>query len=151
MNSARAMLVASFVLIVDLGTAYAQAPGGGAEGRPGPSDPVGAAQYLQVLVGLMLVVVLIFAVAWFMRRFGHLPSGGQGAVRMIGGLSMGQRERIVLLQVGETQLLVGVAPGCLRTLHVLDQPVALPAADTRGRADSFSERLQTALKRGAKS
>lgn len=149
MKPMRAMALGCLGLLIGLGSAFAQ--GAGAEARPLASDPVGAGQYLQVLVGLLLVVVMIFGIAWFMRRFGNLPTGGQGAVRMIGGLSMGQRERIVLLQVGETQLLVGVAPGYLRTLHVLDQPVSLPAAATRPRGETFADRLQSALKRGVKS
>jgi flagellar protein FliO/FliZ len=149
MKIVRAIVLACLALLIGLSAALAQ--GTGAEPRPLASDPVGAGQYLQVLVGLVLVVVVIFGIAWFMRRFGHLPTGGQGVVRMVGGLSMGQRERIVLLQVGETQLLVGVAPGYLRTLHVLEQPVSLPAAATRNRGESFADRLQSALKRGVKS
>ncbi len=112
-----------------------------------PPDPVGAGGMAQVFLGLLLVIGMIVGVAWLARRFGNFQTDASGGLRVIGGLSMGPRERVVLVQVGDQQLLLGVAPGRVSTLHVLDKPLALklppgPANDT------FAARLAGILKQG---
>ncbi len=104
-----------------------------------------AESLVQVLLGLLLVLLVIAAAAWLLRRFGHLQAGAGGALRIVGGLSLGSRERAVLVQVGERQLLLGVAPGRVQMLYVLDKelPVAPLAAAAGGR---FAARLATAIK-----
>ena len=116
---------------------------------PGPlkSEPVGAGDFLQMIFGLLLVLGIIFGMAWFIRRMGSFQQVSHGALRVLGGLSVGQRERIVLVQVGEEQLLIGLAPGQIRTLHVLDEKVSINASNVT-RSNSFAERLQSALKKG---
>jgi flagellar protein FliO/FliZ len=111
--------------------------------------PVGAGSVFQVILALGFVLALILGLAWMLRRLGAVPQGAAGALRVIGGISVGQRERIVLVQVGETQLVVGIAPGQIRTLHVLDKPVAEPPA--QGGDGDFAQRLASALRRGGKS
>ncbi|MCW8919161.1 MAG: flagellar biosynthetic protein FliO, partial [Gammaproteobacteria bacterium] len=84
---------------------------------------VGAGDLLQVVLSLLFVVLLIVLTAWFIRRFSGAALSRNGALRLLAGLQVGQRERIVLVQAGEVQLLLGVAPGEVRTLHVFDKPV----------------------------
>ncbi len=105
----------------------------------------------QLVVGLLVVLLCIVALAWLAKRFNRLQSTSDGSLRVIGGLSMGARERIVLVQVGDSQLLLGVAPGRVNTLHVLAEKASHgqdPQGD-RGQATAgFAENLATALKRG---
>ena len=84
---------------------------------------VSSGNLVQVTLGLLMVLALIVGIAWLLRRYGRLQSAASGSLKIIGGLSIGSRERVVLLQVGDTQLLVGVAPGRVQTLHVLDEPL----------------------------
>lgn len=114
-----------------------------------PVEPVGVGGLAQVLLALILVLGLIVGMAWLMRRMGGIGQGGSGAIRLLGGIPVGQRERVVLVQVGETQLLLGVAPGRVQTLHVLDKPVSVAPASSAG-GDSFAERLTAALKKGGR-
>lgn len=86
---------------------------------------------LQMITGLAAVVALIFAGAWALKRFGRVQGAAHGQLRLIGGISLGQRERIVIVQAGSDRLLIGVAPGCIRTLHVLE-----PAPEAAGEADA---------------
>jgi len=124
-----------------------------AEGKAGAAkgvamEPVSMGNLMQLVIALVVVLLAIAGVGWMVRRLGRFPSGTSAMLKVLGGLTVGQRERIVLLQVGEKQLLVGVAPGRIQTLHVLDEP--LPAADS-GTAPmkSFSERLSAAIKHRA--
>ncbi len=98
--------------------AGAPAAGGGAA-----QDPLAMTSLWQLTLGMLLVLGLIVGIAWILKRSGRFQFAAGGGLRILGGLSMGARERVVLLQVGETQLLVGVAPGRVQTLHVLDQPL----------------------------
>ncbi|VAX13751.1 Flagellar biosynthesis protein FliQ [hydrothermal vent metagenome] len=108
---------------------------------------LGAGSYIQMILGLLFIVLLIFALAWFMRRMGRLQSVMGGSMKLLGGVSLGQRERAVLVQVGETQMLLGVAPGSVRTLHVFDKPVVTASAIAAG--DSFADKLGAVLKQKA--
>jgi flagellar protein FliO/FliZ len=83
------------------------------------AEPLSLAAVLQIVTALALVTALIVGAAWVMRRFGRLPTGGNSRLRMIGGIHLGQRERIIVLQAGDEQLVIGVTPGCIRTLHVM--------------------------------
>lgn len=92
-----------------------------------------AGSVLGILFSLLLVVALILGLTWLLRRFQGLTGAGGAELKTITALAVGQRERVVLIQVGQTQLLLGVAPGRVQTLHVLEQPLPTqPAA-----AESF--------------
>ena len=108
------------------------------------SEPVGAGDFVQMFLGLLLVLGIIFGMAWFIRRMGSFQQMSHGALRILGGVSLGQRERIVLVQVGEQQLLIGLAPGQIRTLHVLTDKVSIKTGKPEA-AIGFAERLQSAL------
>jgi len=108
-----------------------------------PQSPLGAGAMMQTMGGLLLILVAIFALGWLFRRFGKLPQAGKGMVTVLGGVSLGPRERAVVLQVGETRVLVGVAPGRVQTLHVLD---AVPDRADQGQDGEFKDRLQAEMK-----
>lgn len=77
---------------------------------------------LQVLLGLGLVLAAVAGTAWLLRRFSPGQIGAGGAVKIIGGVAVGPKERLVLVEVGETWLVLGVAPGQVTTLHNLPRP-----------------------------
>ncbi|WP_026340661.1 flagellar biosynthetic protein FliO [Thioalkalivibrio sp. ALJT] len=106
---------------------------------------VGAAGYLaQLIGGLVLVIGAIVILGWVLRRTqGGLNRGSQ-VIEIVAARSVGTRERLVLVQVGDEQVLVGVAPSGLRTLHTMNTPVQAPAG---GEAD-FSGALKRAVSRG---
>lgn len=113
------------------------------------SDLVSGPGLGQMTVGLVMVLALIFALAWAVRRFGRVQSLPTGALRVLGGLSLGTRERLVLVKVGNAQLLLGVAPGRVQTLHVLAEPIEFSSPEDVGTgARDFADRLQNALRRG---
>ncbi|MDH5601207.1 MAG: flagellar biosynthetic protein FliO [Gammaproteobacteria bacterium] len=109
------------------------------------SEPVGLGNFMQMFFGLFIVVGLIVGMAWFMRRIGNMGGMNTGDLKVVGGVSVGQRERIVLVQAGDTQLLVGVGPGTIRTLHVMEEPIATKNPGTTA-SSGFAEKLHTAIK-----
>jgi flagellar protein FliO/FliZ len=97
-----------------------------------------AAGLAQVTLSLMLVLAAVFAAAWIVRRMRNFGRHGAGAINIIADVALGQKERAVLIQVGAQQLLVGVAPGRVNTLHVLAEPVRTNDAQRGGGGDELS-------------
>jgi len=112
-------------------------------------EPMAMSGLVQLTLGLLAVLAAIALVAWLMRRVGRFQSGLGGAMKIVGGLSMGARERVVLIQVGDTQLLLGVAPGRVQTLHVLPEPIA--GVSSGAEPGRFAEKLRTVLEKRATS
>ena len=101
---------------------------------------------LQFLAGLGVVVLCIVGLAWLLKRAGGLQSSARGALRVIDGVALSTRERLVLVQVGEQQVLLGVAPGRVNAVHVLDQPVQMDTTSD-AQAESFATRLREVIGR----
>jgi flagellar protein FliO/FliZ len=90
--------------------------------------PSGIASLGQVTLALGLVLALIFVAAWLMRRLRGFGKTGTGTLDIVADLAVGQKERAVLIRVGTQQVLIGVAPGRVTTLHVLTEPVSVAPA-----------------------
>jgi flagellar protein FliO/FliZ len=101
----------------------------GAPSVAASAAPSGIASLGQVTLALGLVLALIFVAAWLMRRLRGFGRPANGALDIIADLPVGQKERAVLIRVGSQQVLIGVAPGRVSTLHVLDEPVSLAPAN----------------------
>ena len=85
-----------------------------------PAPAVSAAgSLLQVLIGLVAVLLLIAATAWVAKRFGVTRGGASNVLQVISSASVGARERVVVVEVGESWLVVGVAPGSVNALMTL--------------------------------
>jgi flagellar protein FliO/FliZ len=83
-----------------------------------PPSAVGAGSLLQFGLGLAIVLGLILGAGWFMKRFSFGPTGA-GLIKVIAGAPVGQRERVVVVEIGDTWMVLGVAPGRVNTLHTL--------------------------------
>ncbi len=99
----------------------------------------------QVVFSLLLVLALIFVSAWVLRRFATIPGGNPNALRVISALSVGRQEKIVLVEVGGQQLLVGVTPSRISLLHTLAEPVQVPDNGKNVPQGAFAKRLHDAL------
>jgi flagellar protein FliO/FliZ len=89
-----------------------------------------ASSIFTVLLSLVLILGGFVAVAWFARRY--LPGmGAQGAVKVVGSTAVGTRERVVVVEVEGTWLLLGVGGGNVRMLHALPKPAdsSLPVVE----------------------
>ena len=106
--------------------------------------------FLQLLSGLGLVLLSIAVLAWLLKRINRLPNRDLKDLELIASLSVGQRERVVIVRAGSTELVLGVAPGSISKLGVIassptgEQDAATigevnPAADDgKQRKDAFS-------------
>lgn len=109
---------------------------------------VSAGSLVSVTLALLLVLAAIVALAWLARRMRMLGNRAAGALEILASMPLGAKERAVLLKVGDTQLLLGIAPGQVNTLHVLSQPIELgkPAGASRSaERPSFAALLKRSL------
>ncbi|MGU7784022.1 flagellar biosynthetic protein FliO [Burkholderia sp. PU8-34] len=97
-------------------------------GSAAPSLGVGAV--LQTLVGLAVVIGLVFGCAWLARRFGFQPARRGGPLKVVSSVAVGAKESATIVEIGDTWLVLGVAPGNVRLLHALPAgSAAATAAD----------------------
>ncbi|MHA6494534.1 flagellar biosynthetic protein FliO [Pseudomonas borbori] len=111
------------------------------------AKPIGGsgvgAQLGQLLLGLLVVIGLIFLLAWVMRRVQQIvPRGGQ-VIKVMATQALGPRDRLVLVQIGGEQILLGLTPGRITPLHVMSEPVHLP--DGEPASTEFAQRLMELL------
>jgi flagellar protein FliO/FliZ len=104
-------------------------------------SPLAATSLLSTVSGLILVLAVIFIGAWLFKRYSHLAISGKGIVRVLGGASVGNRERVVVVEVEQARLVLGVAPGQVRILYVLN-PAEAPFGQHLEKAVSQSDSIK---------
>ncbi len=97
-------------------------------------------------VGLLIVLAVFFFCVWAMRKLSGITVNGAEKMRVVGGLSLGMRERIILLQVGKKQLILGVTPGRIDALHVLEGDDCLNSEPSMARDSGFAQKLMQVTK-----
>lgn len=96
--------------------------------QPGHAAPPSAASTLGgTLFALALVLGLIFGLAWLARRMPGLAGMRGNGLRVIASTPLGARERLVVVEVGDQQLLLGTGASGTRLLHVLEAPLPVEA------------------------
>jgi flagellar protein FliO/FliZ len=99
-------------------------------------------------IGLLIVLSVFFLCVWSVRKLSGLSVSDAEKMRVVGGLSLGLREKIILLQVGRKQLILGVTPGRIETLHVLEGDDCLIKEETESASGEtgFAQKLLQAMK-----
>ncbi len=100
---------------------------------------------LQITLNLLLVLGAIVLLAWLFKRVQGISQPAAGALGVAASLPLGPKERLLLVNVGDTQLLIGASSAGINTLHVLDQPLE-PTAE-QPIATAFKDRLSEAVAR----
>ena len=114
-----------------------------------------AGSLLQTILALALVLALLAALAWAMKRYGPRMSGNSANLRMVGALNIGGRERIMVVEVGDQWIVVGASPGRVNALATMPKGDATQSTATLAghtpSAATFADWLkQTIDKRNAK-
>jgi flagellar protein FliO/FliZ len=123
----------------------------------GSATSAAAGSLLQTIFALVFVLALLALLAWAMKRFGPKSHVGTVPVRLVGALSLGGRERIMVVEVGNQWIVVGASPGRVNALATMPAEHAVPGtepatlAEHQSPAASFGDWLkQTIDKRNAK-
>lgn len=88
----------------------------------------GAVPVLQMVLSLAAVVAMILGLAWMTRRMQGLRAAQHPDLRVRASLAVGMKERVVILEAGGQQFLIGVAPGQVNLLQTLGPSVSAEPA-----------------------
>ena len=112
-------------------------------------DPVSSAYLVKITLGLAFILVLIFVLAWVMKKMHLTPQSNNQMIRVLSAVSVGQRDRIALVEVGNEQILVGLTPGRIEKLHALANPIVV---EDQGQAANqrFAEKFAQLMNSGKK-
>jgi flagellar protein FliO/FliZ len=75
--------------------------------------------WVSFVLSVLLVIALLGATLWGLRRFGRMQlqnRSGQSSIQLIDSFSVGARQRIILVEAGGQRILVGVSPQSLAGL-----------------------------------
>ena len=105
---------------------------------------VGSAEVLSMAGGLFSVIAAILLVSFLYSRMKGPHIGGKDVINIVASQALGPRERIVLVEIANTQLVVGLTTSHVQTLHVFDEPVVKPAEPKNN--FNFAARLKLAVR-----
>jgi len=110
-----------------------------------PASPLSVGSLAQLALSLFAIVALILIISWALKRLKlSAPRGSSRDMAVLDELCVGPRDRIVLIKVGDSQVLVGIGASGLVPLTLLGAPITLTApAPTVG----FAERLRDIMRR----
>jgi flagellar protein FliO/FliZ len=101
---------------------------------------------LQWSLALLVVLAVFFLVIWLLRKSGSLGLINKGELAIVTGLPLSMREKLILVRVGEKQLLLGVSAGRIDKLMELEGDQRLfqnQAPD--GEAGLFAKKLMQVM------
>jgi len=99
------------------------------------TEAVSAGSYVSVLLSLLVVIGIIFMLAYIMRRFNITQSGSE-QMKVVSSMIVGSRERILIIEVGEEQHMVGITGHNISHLAKLDNKLEADMA-----AQDFKSKL----------
>lgn len=104
----------------------------------GPSSSVISVEYtLQMIAGLLVVLAIILGITWLLKRFSLIPATSSSNLKIVSATGIGQRERVVVVEIQDTWLVLGVAPGHITKLHSMNKPTDT-AEKEMGNSDTAS-------------
>lgn len=121
----RSLAIASLLLV---SSAHAAEVGAG-----GTAPDLGAS-VLQMVFGLLVVLALLVGALWMLKRISQPQGSAAGLLRVVTGVAVGSRERVVIIELGNSWLVLGVAPGRVSALaEIPRQEVPTSAMASAGR------------------
>jgi len=137
------MLVAPLAGAADAVNAVPSAPT-----LPAAAPDLGSSA-LQMVFGLLVVLGLLLGALWLLKRLNQPRGAVAGLMRVVAGVAIGPRERVVILELGNSWLVLGVAPGQVTTLAEIPRQELPPAAPLPG-AGEFPAWLRQLVERRGK-
>lgn len=81
-------------------------------------------QITRILFGLVMVLGFMFAVAYFVKKLKNNNYLGGKGITVLSNLLLGNKERIVLLEVEGQKALIGITSHAIETLMIISKPAS---------------------------
>ena len=99
---------------------------------------------LSLGASMLIVIGAVIALGWLYSRLRFNGGGPGNVINVVASRGLGPKERLLLVEVGDKQLLVGMTASSVQTLHTFDRPIEAAAAISE--APGFADRLRAAVK-----
>ena len=99
------------------------------QAQSSPASVSASTGLLQIFLALAFVIAIMLLFAWLVKRVGPIASGHKLPVKIIGGISLGSRERVMVIEVADQWLVLGVTAQQINTLSTMPKQ-ALPKNDS---------------------
>ena len=109
---------------------------------------VGGADVLGIGVSMFIVIGVIVVLGWMYSRSRFLAGGASDVINIVATRALGPKERLLVVEVADQQLLVGMTSTGVQTLHVFDKPVSV--TETKKETTGFAARLRAAFQEASK-
>jgi len=106
--------------------------------------PTSAGSILNMVFGLFIVLLVIYGLSILIKKMGGIPGRTNNLIHVVSGINLSHRDKIVLVQVGKEQLLLGLSPGRINLLHTLDEPLDEKSV-TYSQESKFAKKLSGLL------
>jgi flagellar protein FliO/FliZ len=119
------------------------------ESRFGTSNGVVSFQDVAGWIASLILVLAIFLFCvWVIRKSQHWLKAPAQQLKIVTGLALGMREKLVLVQVGNKQILLGVTPGRIDKLLVLEDDERIDTDGAETTLEPFAQKLAQVMKKG---
>lgn len=108
-----------------------------------PTPGIGGGDILSLGISLFVIIAAILVLGWLYSRSRFVGGGSADLITIIASRALGPKERLLVVEVADKQLLVGMTASNVQTLHVFDSPVQVAPAS--GNTVGFASRLRNAL------
>ncbi|WP_394808011.1 flagellar biosynthetic protein FliO [Nitrosomonas sp.] len=114
-----------------------------------PPSVISTENTLQMMGGLLLVLAIIGGITWLLKRFSLISPAAAGVVKVVAATGVGQRERVIVVEIDNTWLVLGVAPGRVNMLHTMNKPLTDTASTTPDNppVETFATQLNQSIKK----
>jgi len=109
---------------------------------------VGGGDVLGLGISMIIIVAVIVVLGWLYSRSRFVGGGANDVINIVATRALGPKERLLVVEVADQQLLVGMTATGVQTLHVFDNPVCV--AETSTGQTGFAGRLRSAFQEMAK-
>ncbi|MDC9597294.1 flagellar biosynthetic protein FliO [Xenorhabdus anantnagensis] len=119
----------------------------------GNSEPLPASQTLmQISSALGGILLLIFFMTWLIRRLGFSPAKSKNhrLLNVKASCSLGPKERVVVVEIEDNWLVLGVTSQQINMLHQMPAPPDNEEKGTAIKSLPFGQMLKSTLQRKSK-
>lgn len=82
--------------------------------------------YVNTALNLLLVLILMLTLMFFLKKFKMTKFAKSNPIKIINTVALGSKEKVLLVEVNNTTLLLGATPSHIETLYVFGEAENLP-------------------------
>jgi flagellar protein FliO/FliZ len=83
----------------------------------------------RVTLSLLAVLAVTMGAAWLAKRLRITPAPGNAIVSIVGGVQIGRREKVLVVEVAGSWVVLGVSPGNIQALSTIPKPIHADTSD----------------------